>query len=546
MTVTSRTSPAARRARTTRRGALAVLATATALGATAFAVPAHAADAGASSAPAPKAAPKFDITDGTLDWGVKDRFRKYVTGPIARGKIEVADGAKQAPKNGPFTFSGAKGSYDSATHAVTTTFKGSVRFLGHQKADKSWELDLKLADLKLTTDPTSGGKKGSITADVTAGGTTQDDVALAALDLSAVKPGGGAGGAVTYAKIPAKLTAAGAKVFQNYEEGEALDSATLSVKVGAARKPAADGGKGGAPASGVRPGGHQGGAADAKDGGETPGVAQAAPQDKSVQQRKRPAAAADTAGTPPKAGETAATGTGTVSGGNLDWGVKEKFRKYVTGPIAKGKIELSGGAQQSGSAYRFVKGHGSYDASASSLDAAFDGAVRFTGHEGKLDLKLSDLRVKASGTTGTLTADVSTKELSSGNVVNSDDLPLATLKLPAGALTAKDGVVTLSAVPATLTAQGAKVFENYEAGEALDPVTLSATTVPGAKLPAGGTGTSTGGGGDVTGGTPAGSASLAATGADAPTGPLLGAAGALLLAGGGAVYATRRRKTARG
>lgn len=534
MTVTSRTP------RRARRGALAVLATATALGATAFAVPAHAADAAAKTGAAPKAAPKFDITDGTLDWGVKDRFRKYLTGPIAKGKIEVADGAKQAPKNGPFTFSGAKGSYDSATHAVTTTFKGSVRFLGHAKADKSWELDIKLADLKVTTDAKSGGKTGRITADVTTGGKTQDDVALAALDLSAVKPGGGADGAVTYAKIPAKLTAAGATVFQNYEEGEALDAATLSVKVGAARQPATESGKGGKSDSGVRAGGHQDGAAGTS-GADASRDGAAGREQAVAGQKKEPAGSAGAADVSSKGDKAPATGTGTVSGGNLDWGVKDKFRKYVTGPIAKGKIELSGGAQQSGSAYRFVKGHGSYDAAASSLDAAFDGAVRFTGHGGKLDLKLSDLRVKASGTTGTLTADVSTKELSSGNVVNSDDLPLATLKLPAGALTAKDGVVTLSAVPATLTPQGAKVFENYEAGEALDPVTLSATTVPGAKLPAGG-GT-TGGSGGVTG--DAGAASLAATGADTPTGPLLGAAGALLLAGGGAVYATRRRKSVR-
>ncbi|MBB5121078.1 HtaA domain-containing protein [Streptomyces eurocidicus] len=256
MTVTSRTP---RRARTARRGALAALAAATALGATAFAVPAHAADAAARTEAAPKAAPKFDITDGTLDWGVEDRFRKYVTGPIARGKIEVTDGAEQASENGPFTFSGAKGSYDSATHAVTTTFKGGVRFLGHEKAGKGWGLDLKLADFKVTTDAGSGGKTGRVTADVTAGGKTQDDVALAALDLSAVKPGGGAGGAVTYAKIPAKLTAAGAKVFRNYKEGDALDPVTLSVTAG------------GEPSAG---GGATGGSGGVTDDAEAPALAE--------------------------------------------------------------------------------------------------------------------------------------------------------------------------------------------------------------------------------------------------------------------------------
>ncbi|MEV4872050.1 HtaA domain-containing protein [Streptomyces syringium] len=505
MTVTSR------RSRGGKRSALALAvtaATATVLGATALTVPAHA-------APAPDA-PKLDLKDGTLEWGVKESFRGYVTGPIGGGRIEVADGAKQAADNGAFTFTDGTGTYDTSTHAVATTFKGSVRFLAHAKGD-AWELDLKLTDLKLSTQ----GKTGSITADVTAAGKTENDVAIASLDLSAVRPGGGAGGAMTYPNIPAKLTAGGAKAFayhkdgkviEFYKEGQALDPATLTVK--------------------------------AAGGGQQPSPKPTPTQKPSPKPTVQPKPSA----TPTVKPTQKPGSSGNVLDGNLDWGVKKSFRDYVTGPIAGGKAELSAGAVKSGDGYRFPKGRGTYDAKASSLDANFTGAVRFTGHEGQLDLKFSDLKVKANGTTGTLLADVSAKARATGKVTRTDDMPVAKLKLPAGALKARNGVVSLSAVPATLTAQGAKAFDNmYKEGQALDPLTAAVSVDKSAKLPGGGTGKSsvaagtTGGSGGVTGGT--GTAALAATGADTPTGPLLGGAGALLLAGGTAVYAARRRQT---
>ncbi|MFD5424574.1 HtaA domain-containing protein, partial [Streptomyces sp. NPDC127084] len=50
--------------------------TAAALGATAFALPALAAQK-ASGAPA------LELKDGTLDWGFKESFRKYLASPVA-------------------------------------------------------------------------------------------------------------------------------------------------------------------------------------------------------------------------------------------------------------------------------------------------------------------------------------------------------------------------------------------------------------------------------------------------------------------------------
>ncbi len=283
MTVT----PPAPRRRAPR--ALLALATAVAagvaLGATFAALPAQAATADA---------PGLELKDGTLEWGVKEGFRKYVTGPIAHGTIEVADGARQAPDNGPFTFTDGTGTYDTSTHAVATTFKGSVRFTGHGGA-----LDLTLGDLKVRTEGTSG----EITADVTASGRTSDDVALATLDLSKVTPGSGDGGRMTFANIPTKLTADGAKAFNDmYQEGQPLDPATLAVTPGGAPQPTP-------PTPPATP-----------TASNTP---TATPEPPSATPPSRTSSA-------PAATPTSAPAPGIVDG-NLDWGVKKSFRDYVTG-----------------------------------------------------------------------------------------------------------------------------------------------------------------------------------------------------------------------
>ncbi|WP_206502141.1 HtaA domain-containing protein [Streptomyces chrestomyceticus] len=505
----------------------------------------------ATAAPAAgTAAPKVQLKNGTLDWGVKESFRKYVKG-MAHGDITAADGARQAPDNGPFTFTDGTGTYDMSTHAVATTFKGSVRF-----TSKAHGFDIKLADLKVATKGTSG----AITADVTAAGKTQGDVALASLDLSAVRPGSGTGGAMTFAKIPVKLTAKGAEAFNGmYKEGQELDPATLTVTPeGTPGKPAqpAPGGKGhgGEDAKGGETGqGSKGGKAGEQAGGESGGKqgAHAGSGPDSASGSGSGTGSSDHK--PAAAPASTPAASGKVLDGTLDWGVKQSFREYITGPIAHGKAELAGGAVTSAAGYRFPKGHGTYDAAKATLAAQFNGSVRFTGHEGVLDLKFSNLKVTASGTKGTLIADVSAKARATGKVTNTPGMAVADLKIPAGALTAKNGVVTLKNVPATLTAAGSKAFDAmYKPGQALDPVTAAVTVDPKAQLPDGGdtsgsssavtTGSGSAGGGTASFSSGSGAGgSLAATGATVPTGALAGVAGALIVAGGAATYAVRRR-----
>ncbi|GLZ81649.1 hypothetical protein Afil01_64560 [Actinorhabdospora filicis] len=418
-----------------------------------------------TAAPARAEASTFPITDGTLDWGVKESFRKYVTGPIGHGEISASGGAT-VNADGTFRFPGGEGAYDPATHDVTTAFDGSVTFRAHKTGD-DWKLETTVSQVRLTTT----GKTGKLTVDVsskdmsTGKTVVYDDVDFAALDLSGVRPGQ-SGGYTTLANIPATLTAAGAPAFGGfYQAGAALDPASAALK-----------------------------------------------------------ASATTPTTPPSSSPPAASGT--IKAGNLDWGVKESFRKYITGPIASGGTEVTGGAASTAGGFRFPGATGDFDQAKQTLTAKLGGAVRFYGHKKadgtwELDTTFKDLSLKVSGGKGTLYTGTT---------------PLAELgKVPT--MTPKDGVLTLSAVAATLTPEGKAVFGGfYEPGTALDPVTLAVSLKDDATLPG------TEPGENTPTGTRAPSVSLAKTGASLP---LLGLSGGVLLAGGTTALLVVRRKRVR-
>jgi hypothetical protein len=252
---------------------------------------------------------------------------------------------------------------------------------------------------------------------------------------------------------------------------------------------------------------------------------------------------------------------GTVFDGALDWGVKESFRAYVTGPIAGGSVAPAGGAAENpDGTYRFPGGEGPSDAEAPALDAAFDGSVRFTGHDGALDLSFSELTVAVTGAGAELVADVSSKDMDTGEVSAYHDIAVADLDIAAGDLTPDGEVLTLDAVPATLTEDGAEAFAGfYEAGEALDPVSVllalaedtgvpmpqdpgtedPGTEDPGTEDPGAddhGAADQTGAFGGATG------PELAETGSDTPVVPLAIGAVALTAAGAAAFHATRRHR----
>ncbi|MEV7896943.1 HtaA domain-containing protein [Streptomyces cyaneofuscatus] len=187
---------------------------------------------------------------------------------------------------------------------------------------------------------------------------------------------------------------------------------------------------------------------------------------------------------------TAQAADRTVQGGRLDWGIKSSFQSYVTGPIAQGSWSLTGGAATvGGSQFRFHSANGSYDPATGAFSSGFSGGVHFTGHKkadgtNELDLVISRPTIKISGGSGTLFADMVSKERGTGKVSNRSQVPLATLGL--GGINMKGGStpIALTNVPTTLTAQGASAFAGYyTAGTPLDPISLSVDTEAPAEQP---------------------------------------------------------------
>lgn len=169
-----------------------------------------------------------------------------------------------------------------------------------------------------------------------------------------------------------------------------------------------------------------------------------------------------------------ANATYEVSSGSLDWGVRESFRKYLTGAIAKGSVETTDGASTNeDGTYKFSATGGSYDANANTGTVNYKGTVHFTGHSGLLDLTFSNPTLKiTSSTTADLMMDVKSKALGASEVTDYGNVKLADVTLSSAAISAQTLTVTASKV--TLAKDGVQPFANfYSEGTQLDNLTSS-------------------------------------------------------------------------
>jgi hypothetical protein len=181
---------------------------------------------------------------------------------------------------------------------------------------------------------------------------------------------------------------------------------------------------------------------------------------------------------------SAAAATIPIKGGEVDWGIKASFRSYIKSPIAAGKIELSDGAVEAADGtYKFPVESGTYDLTTHATEVQSKGAVHFTGHySGEvpvLDMTVADPRVLLEGDTGTVFADVKSKSLETGEMVDFPGVEFATLDTSEVSPSFEGEAVSLAGIPAELTAAGAEAFAGfYTAGTALDPVGVLASFEP--------------------------------------------------------------------
>ena len=286
---------------------------------------------------------KNETLAGSFEWGVREKFRAYVAGPIAGGKITVT-----SPATGSSVYKFPQivgGTWNEKTQTGSVKFAGNVNFWGHSGA-----LNLNLANPEVHV---LSATKAELRAPYGKGMLT-----IATLDLSkATKKS--TDGAVTYSGVPVMLTEDGANVyFDSYlETSAAMDPATFTIGAAANVKPVT-------PPVTVKP-------------------------------------------TKPKPVKPIAPITSTGSGkqaGTLTWGISSGFVKYTTGPIAKGSVSTNGVGGGAGG-YVFPQASSNWNTKAQTGSVQYSGVVTFTGHKGLMSESFANPVITvSSASNGTISA----------------------------------------------------------------------------------------------------------------------------------------------
>lgn len=175
--------------------------------------------------------------------------------------------------------------------------------------------------------------------------------------------------------------------------------------------------------------------------------------------------------------------------GNMHWGVKESFRKYIVGRVAQGQYTVSGGATDSGNGFNFPVRSSNITASGAG-EVRFDGQLTFYGHDGALDIVMNDFALQISGSQAHLIADFQSYHFAGyvkgvkGEPNNGNDEVIVTVDLDQPA-DFSSGNVNLSGTT-SLASGGEKLFGDfYENNEAMDPTSGQLTTSNCGNLPQG-------------------------------------------------------------
>jgi hypothetical protein len=465
------------------------------------------------------------VQGASLDWGVKESFRNYITGPIAHGEITTL-GTTTENDDGTFHWSDGSGeaANDGSSADVSFSDDSGVHFLGHKGIDKD-NPDASALDIRLTNPHivVTSQDKAELRADVksrefidttTVSDDFFDEKDVAVADVELPDPKTDDDGTLTWQDAPTTLTESGAEAFGGfYETGDELDPLTLSVggdndeqpstavqtittvqassakvkpneevtltaKVLPASAPGSiqfSSGKS-AVGSAVKV---QNGAAklttkELKTGTNnisatfTPDNAKKYSKSRSATQQVVVAAA-------PSKNKTVS-----VTNAKLDWGVKDSFRSYLTGAIAHGKIETLAPAkadssiQSRGKQFHWsAKNAGKSKTDGTTANAKFTGGVHFTGHRDvgssnvpALDLRFTNPRVVLkSATEGTLFFDAKSRKFEGmSNVSNKffDKKNVAIANLKLGSPEAsKQGGLRWSGVKVQLTKSGVEAFGEF-------------------------------------------------------------------------------------
>lgn len=487
------------------------------------------------------------VVDGEMDWAIRESFRDYIQGKIAKGNITF--NGQPFNSSEPFKFNAKKSSMSSATDGLIS-FDGEVHFYGHGGI-----LDLKLSNFRLLikgtqaqiivdgegpkfVDTTTKGPHTvwkdtplanielSNTLDFTAstvrisgptslgsnaktldmfGGFYEaneemapvdivlkvDDEAGAAPELGLDIEGWDGSGSGSTGSAPKKGTPAAliGDINSTLSELNKLMTTTdsllnnadklfnrkpsVAVSTGTPGTSAPSNNNAGNNAGANTGNNNAGGGAGAGTGG-LPRSNNSGPVGGtavSPAARSNEGAANAQASGGSGSGEVCADdGARGVQQASAAWGVRQSFRNYIKGSIAKGGWELSG-VTDANNAFQWTGTSGAVNVNNKSGSILFPGAIRFTGHNGILDTRFSNMEIQFSGNSGQLVLNSKSNDVD-GNPhdfgrVTIADLNFTQLDISEGSI---QGQATTS-----LTGAGAEAFgQFYEAGTALDPISFTA------------------------------------------------------------------------
>lgn len=176
----------------------------------------------------------------------------------------------------------------------------------------------------------------------------------------------------------------------------------------------------------------------------------------------------------PTLAEDATSSTCVVTGGELQWGVKESFRSYISGSIANGEWVVADGTNYETPLFSWANPVGEVDAETGEGTISFTGSIHFTGHDGVLDLLFANPTIKLIGDgTGQLLLDTKSNNMQGELVIDEQQAYVGKIE-GIGQADPVSGALDFADLPVVLTADGAAAFgQLYSSGEALDPLALA-------------------------------------------------------------------------
>lgn len=164
-----------------------------------------------------------------------------------------------------------------------------------------------------------------------------------------------------------------------------------------------------------------------------------------------------------------------VARGNFGWGLRKSFTTYIRSSIARGSWNLSG-ATWDGSNFGFAATGGLFNTGSKKGSLYYSGSVHFSGHNGLLDMTISNPTLEIDGGRGALYLNVASSD-TSGKKTDYGRVHFANVAFADVTASATSLSYTSSAV--TLTARGAQAFAGfYKDGESLDNLSGIASLTP--------------------------------------------------------------------